>query len=57
MHFEAKCTSFYVVALDSICETHFLALDGFDINFVHKLSSREKSGRSWDSNPGLLRAK
>ena len=43
-----------------ILEIHCIALDGFDLNTVHKLSStekssqREKSWRNHDSNPGLL---
>ena len=54
-----KCLFLYYLALDvtanCICEIHCLPLDGFDLNTVHKLSSKEKkSGRNWDSNPGLL---
>ena len=38
-----------------ICEIHCLALDGFDLNTVHKLSSKEKIFRPCqDSNLGLL---
>ena len=41
-----------------ICEIHYLALDGFDLTTVHKLSSKEKkSWRSQVSNPGLLGGK
>ena len=48
----------WYVALDvtaiCICEIHCLAIDGFVLNTVHKLSSKEKTSRqSWDSNPGL----
>ena len=46
-------SSFFVVALDvtanCICEIHCLALDGFDLNIVHKLSSGEKKPQwSWN---------
>ena len=46
------------VTTNSICEIHCLALDVFDLNTVHKLSSREKKSR-WSpySNPGLLGGK
>ena len=41
-----------------ICEIHCLALGGFDLNTVHKISSEEKkSRRSWDLSPGLLGGK
>ena len=37
------------------CEIHCLALDGFDLNTVHQLCSKEKkSRRCQDLNPGLL---
>ena len=43
------------VSANSICDIHCLVLDGFDLNTVHKLSSKEKKSRwSQDSNPGLL---
>ena len=46
------------LALDAtancICENHSLALDGFDRNTVHQLSSKEKNQ---DSNLGLLGGK
>ena len=43
------------VIANCFCEIHRLALDGFDLNTVHKLSSKEKKSRqSQDSNPGLL---
>ena len=50
---------FYCWALDvtanCICQIICKALDGFDLNTVHKLSCKEKkSWRSWDLNPGLL---
>ena len=50
------------LALDAttnfICEIHCLALGGFDLDTVHKLSSKEKkSRRSQDSNPWLLGGK
>ena len=42
------------VTENCICEIQCLALDGFDLNTVHKLSRRErKSWQSWDSKPGL----
>ena len=42
------------ITANCICEIHCLVLDGFDLNTVHKLSSKEeKSWRSWDSNTGL----
>ena len=38
-----------------IFEIHSFALDGFNLNTVHKLSSKEKKSLwSWVSNPGLL---
>ena len=40
------------VTANCICELHCFALDGFDLNTVHKLSSKEKkSWRSQNSNP------
>ena len=43
------------VTTNCICEIHFLALAGFDLNTVRKLSRKqEKSWRSRDSNLGLL---
>ena len=40
------------------CCAKCLALDGFDLYAVHKLSSKEKkSQRSQDSNPGMLSGK
>ena len=33
-----------------ICETHCLALDAFDLNTVHKLSSKEKK---FSAEPGF----
>ena len=42
------------VTANGICEIHCIALYGFDLNSVHKLSSKEKSR---DSNPGLLGGK
>ena len=52
----------YYLALNAtancICELHCIALDGFDLNSVHKFSSKEKkSWKSQDSNPGLLDGK
>ena len=42
------------LAANFICEINCLALDGFNLNTVHKLSSEEeKSRRSQDTNPGL----
>ena len=48
------------IKANCICEIHFLALDGFDFNTVHKIKSNEmnsqrdkKSPRSRDSNLGL----
>ena len=38
------------VTENCICQIHYLALDGFDLNTVHKLSSK-------DSNSGLLGGK
>ena len=53
--------SFFVVICSGrhrICEIHCIALDGFDLYTVHKLSSKEKkSQRSWVSNLGLLGGK
>ena len=34
------------VTTNYICEIHCLALHGFDLNTVHKLSSKEK--KSWE---------
>ena len=46
------------VTANCICEIDCLALDGFDLNPVHKLISKEKKSRqSWDSNPGQLGGK
>ena len=46
------------VTANCICEIRFLALDGFDPNAVHQLSSKdEKSQQSRDSKPGLLGGK
>ena len=46
------------VTANCICEIHCLALDGFDLNTVLKLSSKEKkSQRSRDLNLGLLGGK
>ena len=51
------------VTTNCIREIHCLALDGFDINTIHKLSSKEKNSqgeKSWrgrDLNPGLLDVK
>ena len=46
----------FFVALDvsanCICEMHCLALDGFDLNNVHKLSSKEKSSADPSFEPG-----
>ena len=40
------------------CEIHCIALDGYNLNTVHKLSSKEKKSQpSWDLNPGLLGGK
>ena len=56
------CQFFKYLAMDitptCICEIHCLALDGFDLNTVRKLSSKEKKSQlSQDSNPGLLGGK
>ena len=41
------------VTANSICEIHCLALDEFDLNTAHKLSSEEKKiQRRRDSSPG-----
>ena len=41
-----------------ICEIHCLALDGVDLNTLHKLGSKEKKSQlSRDSNSGLLSGK
>ena len=46
------------ITANCICEIHCLALDGFDLNSVHKLSSKDKkSQQSRDPNPGLLGGK
>ena len=51
------------VTVNCICEIHCLALEGFDLNTVHKLCSKEKNSRreksrwSRDLNPGLLGGK
>ena len=46
------------VTANCSCEIHCVALYGFDLNTVHKLSSIEKrSLQSWDSNSGLLGGK
>ena len=43
------------ITANCICEIFLLALDGFDLNAVHKLSSNEKKSRqSQSSNPRLL---
>ena len=43
------------ITADCICKIYCLALDGFDLNTVHKVSSKEKiSRRSQDLNLGLL---
>ena len=42
------------ITANCICEIHCLALDWFDLNTVHKLSSQEKKSRlTCDSNSGL----
>ena len=41
------------VTANCICEIHSIALDGFDLNTAHKLSSYETQA-GWDSNSGLL---
>ena len=47
-----------IAYIGCICEIRGLALDEFDLNTVHKLSSKEKkSRRSQDSNLGLLGGK
>ena len=53
------CRFLYSLALDvaAICICKIHCLDGFDINTVHKQSSKEKSRQSWDSNLGLLDGK
>ena len=33
------------ITANSICEIHYLALDGFNLNTIHKLSSKEKKSR------------
>ena len=46
------------VTANCICEILCFALDGWDLNTAHKLSSKEKkSWRSRDLNPGLLGGK
>ena len=46
------------VTANYICEIDSLALDGFDLNAVHQLSSKDKKRwQSRDSNPGLLGGK
>ena len=46
------------ITATSICEIHYLALDGFDVNTAHKLSSKEKKYRqSRDWNPALMDGK
>ena len=43
------------VTANCICDIHCIAIDGFDLNTVHKLSSQEKKSQlRRDSNPGLL---
>ena len=57
------CTIFLLylaldVTVNWFCEIHCLALDGFDLNTVHRLSIKEKkSWRSRDSSPGMLGGK
>ena len=46
------------VTLNCIKEIHCLALDGFVLNTVHKLSSKDKKSRlGLNLNPGLLGGK
>ena len=46
------------VTAKCICEIHCLALDGFDLNTVHQLSSKEKKSQQCrDSNLELLGGK
>ena len=46
------------ITANCIRENHCLALDSFNLNYVHKLSSKEqKSQRSRDSNLRLLGGK
>ena len=57
-----KQSFLYYLALDitanCICEIHWLALDGLDLNTVHKLrSKREDYPPSQDSTLGLLAGK
>ena len=56
-HFKKQYLTFlFHLALDDtakcICEIHYLALDGFDLNNVHKVSSREKKS---SGEPGFER--
>ena len=57
-HSSSKSFSQYLamgVTANCICEIHCIALDGFDLSTVHKLSSKEKKSQlSWASNQGLL---
>ena len=39
------------VTANCICEIHCLALDGFDLYTVHKLSSKEKTSQREKSRP------
>ena len=44
-----------IAYIGCICEIRGLALDEFDLNTVHKLSSKEKKSLQFrDSNPTLL---
>ena len=45
------CTLLWISPLTAFVKS--IALDGFDLNTVHRLSNKEeKSQLSWDSNPG-----
>ena len=56
---KGRLKNWYYVALDitsnCICKIHWLLLDSFDLNTVHKLSSKEKKSlRSPDWSLGLM---